>query len=184
MSLEASFAPFAGSPFATGPMVATGPAVANGPGAELSYCTFQVDRLLLGVEVAHVQEVVRALPMTSVPLAPPEVRGLVNLRGRIATAIDVRRWLGLPPIEDPLAAMNVVVRIGEEAVSLLVDEADDVVVTQAGALDPLPSTASERFHRSIRGIRRLSDRLLLVLDTDAIGGVAAVHDEGSSRRSP
>ena len=91
------------------------------------FCTFSVNDLLLAIDVLEVQEVIRYQDMTRVPTAPPVVRGLINLRGQIVTAIDLRRRLGLPPAGDDQRPMNVVVRTDDGAVSLLVDEIGDVI---------------------------------------------------------
>ena len=91
------------------------------------FSTFTVDRLLFGVEVEKVQEVIRYQVMTRVPLAPPAVKGLINLRGQIVTAVDLRRRLGLHPRATADLPMNVVIRHDDGAVSLLVDEIGDVL---------------------------------------------------------
>ena len=76
----------------------------------LQFCTFYLDGLLFGVELKGVQEVIRSLEMTQVPLAPAVVSGLINLRGQIVTAVDLRRRLELKPAPPGLQIMNVVVR--------------------------------------------------------------------------
>src|SRR4051812_45165850 len=91
------------------------------------YCTFLLDNRYYGVDVQHVQEVIRYQELTPVPLASPVVSGLINLRGRIVTAIDLRRLLGLPDRPKGKLPMNVVVKTGDDAVSLLVDEIGDVI---------------------------------------------------------
>src|SRR5712691_1623782 len=90
-------------------------------------CTFMVGDLFFGVEVQQVQEVIRYLPMTRVPLAPRVVEGLINLRGQIVTAIDLRRRLELPERAEGQRPMNIVVRTAGGAVSLLVDDIGEVV---------------------------------------------------------
>src|SRR4051794_39425221 len=90
------------------------------------FCTFYLDGSFFGVEVQHVQEVIRYQELTRVPLASPVIRGLINLRGQIVTAIDLRRRLGLADRPAGVLPMNVVVRSEEGAVSLLVDEIGDV----------------------------------------------------------
>ena len=104
------------------------------------FCTFSVDGLLLAIDVLEVQEVIRYQEMTRVPLAPPVVRGLINLRGQIVTAIDLRRRLGLPPAADDQRPMNVVVRTDDGAVSLLVDEIGDVIELGNQKLERPPET--------------------------------------------
>src|SRR4051794_10190615 len=101
-------------------MMAAAPAARAGLSAQFS--TFSLAGLLLGVEVLQVQEVIRYQEMTRVPLAPAEVRGLINLRGQIVTAIDLRRRLGLPDRAEHEQPMNVVVRTSDGVISLLVDE--------------------------------------------------------------
>lgn len=129
------------------------------------YCTFRVADLLLGVEVQQVQEVIRAQAMTRVPLAGRSVGGLINLRGQIVTAIDLRERLGLEPREDAQAPMNVVVRDEDDVVSLLVDEIGDVMEIDADLFESPPPTVSQEARRMIEGAFKLPEELLLVLST-------------------
>lgn len=130
------------------------------------FCTFYLDKLLFGVEVGKVQEVIRYQEMTRVPLASPVVRGLINLRGQIVTALDLRRRLELPDRAADKLPMNVVVRSGEEAVSLLVDEIGDVLEVEESSFAPPPETLQGEARKLIRGTYKLKDRLLLTLDTE------------------
>lgn len=129
-------------------------------------CTFYVEGLLLGVEVAKVQEVIRYQEMTSVPLAPPVMGGLINLRGQIVTAIDLRQRLGLRARAEGDMPMNVVVRTDEGAMSLLVDEIGDVVEIEEEAFESAPDTLAEDARELIRGVYKTQSSLLLLLDTD------------------
>jgi purine-binding chemotaxis protein CheW len=133
---------------------------------ERQFCTFHLGALFIGIEVQQVQEVLRPQPMTRVPLAPRAVRGLINLRGQIVTAIDLRERLGLPPRSDDGEPMNVVVRTGEGAVSLLVDEIGDVLETEEAQYESLPQTLSHETRALMRGVYKLPERLLLILDTE------------------
>ncbi|MEO8633761.1 MAG: chemotaxis protein CheW [Gemmatimonadales bacterium] len=133
---------------------------------ERQFCTFHLGELFFGIEVLQVQEVIRAQAMTRVPLAPRAVRGLINLRGQIVTAIDLRERLGLPPLEGDRAPMNVVVRTDEGAVSLLVDDIGDVLDAAEEDYEDPPGTISPAARELIRGVYKLPGRLLLVLDTD------------------
>jgi purine-binding chemotaxis protein CheW len=133
---------------------------------ERQFCTFFLGDLFLGIEVLQVQEVIRAQAMTRVPLAARAVRGLINLRGQIVTAIDLRERLGLPPLEAGREPMNVVVRTDEGAVSLLVDEIGDVMETEEATYEAPPETIAPAARELIHGVYKLADRLLLVLDTD------------------
>jgi purine-binding chemotaxis protein CheW len=135
-------------------------------------CTFVVDDLHLGVDVTDVQEVIRFQQMTSVPLAPEVVLGLINLRGQIVTVLDLRAMLGLPALESDELPTNVVIRGGQdEAVSVLVDSLSDVVDTDADDFEPVPPTLSGPARELVLGAYKLPDRLLLVLDTDRVRSV-------------
>ncbi|MGE0679660.1 MAG: chemotaxis protein CheW [Candidatus Binatia bacterium] len=130
------------------------------------FCTFTLDGMLFGVEVLKVQEVIRFQEMTRVPLAPSVVRGLINLRGQIVTAIDLRRRLELSERLPDQPPMNVVIRTDDEAVSLLVDEIGDVREVDEDAFERPPETLKGIARELIRGAYKLKDRLLLVLDTE------------------
>jgi purine-binding chemotaxis protein CheW len=130
------------------------------------YCTFFLDGLFFGVEVQTVQEVIRFQEMTRVPLASRVISGLINLRGQIVTAIDLRRRLGLSDRPPGKLPMNVVIRGEEGAVSLLVDEIGDVQEVQEDCFERPPETLRGEARQLIRGTYKLEDRLLLVLDTE------------------
>ena len=132
------------------------------------YCSFHVADCCFGVDVQVVQEVIRYQEMTRVPLAAPEVSGLINLRGQIVTAIDLRRRLGLPDRAAGVLPMNVVIRTPEDgAVSLLVDEIGDVVQPDAETYEPPPAILTGPTRDVVAGVHKLKDRLLLVLNTAA-----------------
>ena len=130
------------------------------------YSTFSVDGLFFGVEVSRVQEVIRYQEMTPVPIAPPAVGGLINLRGQIVTAIDLRQRLGLGTRPDGRLPMNVVLRTDDGAVSLLVDEIGDVLDVTDETFEAPPETLHGAARELILGAHKLAGRLLLVLDTD------------------
>lgn len=130
------------------------------------FSTFFVDDLFFGVDVLDVQEVLRAQQMTPVPQAPDVVEGLINLRGQIVTAIDMRRRLLLPPRGTDQAPMNMVVRTSDGAVSLLVDEIGDVLDMDAATFERPPENLDSAARELIRGVYKLNDQLLLVLDTE------------------
>ena len=130
------------------------------------FCTFFVADLFFGVDVLHVQEVLRFQQITRVPQAPEVVEGLINLRGQIVTAIDMRRRLQLPPRDGDRTPMNIVVRTEDGAGSLLVDEIGDVLDVDAASWEPSPENLDTNARDLIRGVYKLKDRLLLVLDTE------------------
>ncbi|MGE0709870.1 MAG: chemotaxis protein CheW [Planctomycetota bacterium] len=127
-------------------------------------CTFRLAELTLGLPVEDVQEVLRHGGSTRVPLAPPAVEGLLNLRGQIVTAVCLRRLLGLPPRPPAAPAMSVVLRSG--AVTLVVDEVGDVLELAAEAGAPPPETVQGALGRVLRAVYRLEGHLLGVLDPD------------------
>jgi purine-binding chemotaxis protein CheW len=129
------------------------------------FCTFYLDNLLFGVELKGVQEVIRSLEMTKVPLAPAVVSGLINLRGQVVTAIDLRRRLELEPSPPGTMAMNVVLSSEDGSVSLLVDEIGDVVEVEESTFELPPETLRGSVRTMILGVHKLNDRLMHVLDT-------------------
>ncbi|MBY0228821.1 MAG: chemotaxis protein CheW [Gemmataceae bacterium] len=141
--------------------------------ASRQFCTFHLDGLYLGVEVRQVQEVLRYQRLTRAPLAPPVVRGLINLRGQIVTALDLRQRLGLPPALGGKPPMNVVVRTQDATVSLLVDDIGDVAHVDEALFERPPETLKGACRALVRGAYKLQGRLLLELDTDEVLSCAA-----------
>ena len=135
--------------------------------------TFHVGKYLFGVDVSLVQEVVRLQLMTPVPLASPEIAGLINLRGEVLTAIDLRARLGLPPAEGTREPVNVVVRVDDEPVSLLVDEIGGVLEVSQVPFEQTPSTVDEKVRELLLGAYTLPDRLLLALNARRVLDVGA-----------
>ena len=130
------------------------------------YCTFYLGNQYFGLDVLKVQEIVRHQPLTRVPLAHPMVRGLINLRGQIVTAIDLRRRLNLGDRPADQLPVNVVMHTDEGAVSLLVDEIGDVVEVQEDAHERPPETLKGVARDLVQGVYKLKERLLLILDTE------------------
>ncbi|MGA2739899.1 MAG: chemotaxis protein CheW [Bryobacteraceae bacterium] len=155
------------------------PQTANGPAAETArssreYATFFVDGLFFGIDVLQVQEVLRYQEMTQVPLAPAVIQGLINLRGQIVTAVDMRGRLKLRSRPDGQTPMNTVVRTKEgAAVSLLVDEIGDVVEVDSETFEPVPDSVDPAARDLLQGVYKLKGRLLLVLDTEKTIDIAA-----------
>jgi purine-binding chemotaxis protein CheW len=132
------------------------------------YVSFRLLDQWLGVPVVKVQEVLVEQRVSPVPLAPPEIAGFLNLRGQIVTAIDVRTRLGLPPRAQAESSMNIVVRDGEELVSLVVDAVGDVVEASAGSREPTPRTLDDRWRSCCEGVVRLPVGLLVVMSVDEL----------------
>jgi purine-binding chemotaxis protein CheW len=130
------------------------------------FCTFYLDKLMFGIELQKVQEVLRHLELNGIPLAPDVVSGLMNLRGQIITAIDLRRRLELPNRPDGMLPMNVVVRSADGAISFLVDEIGDVVEVDEDSFERPPETLQGKVREVILGIHKLDKQLMHVLDTE------------------
>jgi purine-binding chemotaxis protein CheW len=141
--------------------------------------TFMLDQLYFGVDVLKVQEVIKYQELTRIPLAPPVVQGLINLRGQIVTAIELRRRLGLAERKDDELPMNVVVRTPDGVVSLLVDEIGDVVEVAETQFEVAPDTLAGPTRDLVRGVYKLKDRLLLLLDEERAASVEIA--DGRSR---
>jgi purine-binding chemotaxis protein CheW len=144
------------------------------------YCTFFVAGHYFGLDVLKVQEIIRYQEMTRVPLASPVVRGLINLRGQIVTAIDLRRRLELKDRPADQLPVNVVVQTDDGAVSLLVDEIGDVLEVPEKDFERPPETLKGTARELIRGAYKLKDTLLLILDTERTVNVVS-GGRGSER---
>ena len=139
-----------------------------------SYVTVEIGDQTFGVEIGRVREVFAPGRLTRVPLSPPEVAGVLNLRGRIVTAIDMRSQLGMAaaPAGSP-AAMALGVEHRGEAFALMVDRPGDVVELDLAGREATPATLHPRWAALVEGVHRLDDRLLLILDVDRALGFGA-----------
>lgn len=138
----------------------------------LQYATFHVGDLFFGIEAVSVQEVIRHQEMTAIPLAPPAIRGLINLRGQIVTAVDARCTLGLPPAREGEPPMNIIIHAEDGAVSLLVDSIGDVLEVPLSSYAAVPDNMPTQQRDMIAGVYKLRDRLLLQLKTEQLLEIA------------
>ncbi|MGH9397727.1 MAG: chemotaxis protein CheW, partial [Terriglobia bacterium] len=136
--------------------------------AKQQFATFLLAGNFFGVDVNAVQEILRYQDMTSVPLAPSIVSGLINLRGQIVTAIDLRRRLEMKERDPGKVPVNVVVRSSEGIVSLLVDEIGDVVEVADDTFELPPETLSGKAREMVLGVHKLTNKLMHVLDTERV----------------
>ena len=135
------------------------------------FCTFFLKEQYFGVPVQKVQEVIRYHDMTQVPLVPEVIRGLINLRGQIVMAVDLRRRLGMEDRGPAELPMNVVVRTDDGAVSFLVDEIGDVLEVDEESFERPPDTLPAQARGLVLGVYKLKDELMLVLDSErAVAG--------------
>jgi purine-binding chemotaxis protein CheW len=142
------------------------------------FCTFYIEERLYGIAVEQVQEVLREQAMTRVPLAPEAVRGLINLRGKIVTAVDLRKRLGLGAKRTPGAPMNVVLSSEEDTVSLLVDAIGDVVSVESETFEGLPQTLRGEVREFVTGVYKLAGGLLHVLDAQRSATLEQIRGQG------
>ena len=138
--------------------------VAEVDGQTVRLCTFVVGNLLLGLPVEDVVEVVQAEQLTVVPLAPPAVLGLLNLRGRIVPAVDARSRLGVERRLGDALPVHVIVRTDDEQVSLVVDATGDVVTLALATREDVPETVAPEIRKFLTSSYQLVGALLLVLD--------------------
>ena len=129
-----------------------------------AYVTLTLDGQLCGLPVLAVRDVLAGQKIAHIPLAPREVAGNLNLRGRIVTAIDLRTRLQLAPQAGRASPMAVVTEHGSELYALMVDQVHEVVTLPAASLEPNPPTLPPVWAAHSRGIHRVADRLLVVLD--------------------
>ena len=138
------------------------------PAGDNNCITFLVDGHLFGVPTTEVLELSRFQKLTPVPLAPAAISGLMNLRGHVVTALDMRCRLGLRPRPDGLLPMNIVLRREDVLVSLLVDRVGEVVELDDSTFEQPPDTLRGLARELVRGVHKLPGRLLLLLDTHKI----------------
>ncbi len=132
------------------------------------YLTIMIDNQTFGIPVLQVQDVLREQEVTRIPLASPEVAGSLNLRGRIVTAIDVRRRLGLSDRENGDISMSVVVEHKNELFSLIIDSVGDVLSLKNTNFEKTPGTLEQTWRDISSGIFQLQDNLLVVMDVSAL----------------
>ena len=132
--------------------------------AAAAYVTLTLSGQLCGLPVMAVRDVLADQKIARIPLAPPEIVGNLNLRGRIVTAIDLRQLLRLPRREAGAPSVSVVAEHGSELYALVVDQVHDVVTLPAAHLQPNPPTLPPVWAAHSRGIHRVEDRLMVVLD--------------------
>ncbi len=136
-------------------------------GASQEFVTAEIGGQLFGILVLTVQDVLNSQTLANIPLAPPEVAGALNLRGRIVTAIDLRTRLGMAPA-DKVKSMSIVVDHHGELYSLLIDEVGEVLSVPVDSFERNPSTLDPKWRDVASGIFRLDGRLMVVLEVDRL----------------
>jgi purine-binding chemotaxis protein CheW len=132
------------------------------------YVTVMIGGQLFGLPISRVQDVFMPDRVTRVPLSAPEIAGVLNLRGRIVTAIDMRRRLGLPPRTDDKPSMAVGIELKGESYGLLIDTVGEVLKLADGTREPNPVNLDQHLARVSAGVHRLEGQLLVILDVDRV----------------
>jgi purine-binding chemotaxis protein CheW len=135
---------------------------------EQEYVTVIIGEQLFGITIDRVHDVFIASSITRVPLAPQEIRGLLNLRGRVVTAMCMRARLGLPVRNNEADDMAVGLEHNGESYGLLVDQVGEVLKLSTSALEPNPVHLDPRWAALSRGVHRLNGKLLIIFDVDAV----------------
>jgi purine-binding chemotaxis protein CheW len=139
----------------------------------IEYVTVMLDGQLFGLPISRVQDVFMPDRLTRVPLAPPEIAGVLNLRGRIVTAVDLRLRLGLAPRSDDRPPMAVGIELKGESYGLLIDAVGEVMRLSNGTREPNPVNLDARLARVSAGVHRLEGQLLVILDVDRVLDMSA-----------
>jgi purine-binding chemotaxis protein CheW len=135
---------------------------------QVQFATFYVGELLMGVDIRLVQEINRQLEMTPVPNAPSHVRGVINLRGEVATVIDLRTVLGLPPAEQTRDTRNLIVHSQNEAIGLLVDRISDILTIHPDQVSEPPSNVDGVDGKFFLGVHTLEKDICVLLDVEQV----------------
>ena len=139
----------------------------------IEYVTVMLDGQLFGLPISRVQDVFMPDRLTRVPLAPPEIAGVLNLRGRIVTAVDLRLRLGLAPRSNDRPPMAVGIELKGESYGLLIDAVGEVMRLSNGTREPNPVNLDARLARVSAGVHRLEGQLLVILDVDRVLDMSA-----------
>ena len=144
---------------------------AGGEAEQLQIVTFEVGQEEFAIDILAVQEIVRMMPITRVPHSPDAVEGVVNFRGQITPVIDLRQRFGLAAQEERGKDTRIVViEIHNRILGFIVDRVHEVLRIDSSVLDPAPTLTSSIDADYVRGVGKLDDRLLILLDLDRLFG--------------
>lgn len=136
----------------------------------VEFSTFMMGDALFGIDILHIQEINRQYEMTPVPQAETCIKGILNLRGRIVTVMDLGLRLGLKPVKRSGNNRNIIVNSGGEYIGLMVDRIGDVHTADERELDPPPSNVNGAGGRYFKGVLKTGDALIGILDLDEVVG--------------
>lgn len=137
-----------------------------GQSDKLQLATFYLGELCLALEIAQIQEIIRDVRVTHVPYAPPEVSGVINLRGEVTSIIDLRRVLGLPPAPEGASRRTLIVRSLGESIGLVVDRVADIMAVGSEEIVPPPPNVGNVDGQFIRGVCPRDKEIIVVLDLE------------------
>jgi purine-binding chemotaxis protein CheW len=128
--------------------------------------TFYVADMCLALEIGLIQEIIRDVKVTRVPHVPPQVRGVINLRGEVTTVIDLRQVLGIAPLESGQETQTLIVRSAGESIGLVVDRVGDICAVDQSAIVPPPSNVDDVDGRFFEGVCQRKAEIVLVLNLE------------------
>ncbi|TAK31151.1 MAG: chemotaxis protein CheW [Chloroflexota bacterium] len=134
----------------------------------LQLVSFSLDEEVFGIEILHVQEIIRMVGVTYVPNAPPFVKGVINLRGRIIPVIALRERLGFPPTEPTKHTRILVVELSSRVIGFVVDAVSEVLRVPTETIEDAPTMASTVDAAYIVGVVKLPDKLMILLDLERL----------------
>ena len=144
--------------------------------AEEQLVTFGLGSEEFGVDIMRVQEIIRIPPITRVPKAPPYVEGVINLRGNVIPVISLRTRFGLEPVEETDLSRIIVLQVEKKVYGIRVDAVTEVLRLAAASIEPPPTVALGMDSQFIRGVGKIGERLLILLDLDNIMGRETKHE--------
>ncbi len=143
--------------------------------ATQEFVTMRLGTQLFGISVMAVQDVMRRQQIAQIPLAPAVIAGSLNVRGRIVTAIDMRKRLGMPDFPEPESMMKVVVDFQHELFALMVDAVGDVLTLPMNKFEKTPANMDASWRSVAAGIFKLDTELLVILDVASVIGTNATN---------
>jgi purine-binding chemotaxis protein CheW len=152
--------------------VATRPA-AVALGEKIQLATFYLGEICLALDIGSIQEIMRDVRITHVPYAPPEVSGVINLRGEVSTIIDLRRVLALPPAPSDEGRRTLIVRSQGESIGLIVDRVADITAVDASEIVPPPPNVGRLDGQFIRGVCPRESEIIVVLELEQVLSTSA-----------
>lgn len=135
---------------------------------QLQLVSFEVGKEEFAIEILAVQEIIRMMPITAVPHSPAAVEGVLNLRGQVTPVVDLRKRFDLEPREHGQDSRIVVVEVGGHMLGFIVDRVNEVLRVNSNIVEPTPALTCGIDSDYVRGVGKMDDRLLILLDLDRL----------------